>query len=213
MRGLFAIIVLASTAAAGFFLTRRRPVAGGTVEAPVIDVAVPFPDQVDLLIPWTPPIFSPTPPDAFNLVESPVLSFIDNAWTPPARANPFIPHINAAEDGNRIPDGLLARLLHQESRFRDDIISGQTQSGAGAIGIAQIVPRWHPNVDPFNPIDSIYYAAGYLRNLFERFGTWPLALAAYNMGPTALQQIGGDLTRAPLETRNYVREITGDVPV
>lgn len=58
-------------------------------------------------------------------------------------------------------------------------------------------------------------AARYLRDLYERFGDWPLALAAYNAGPEAVQralQRGHATTYSqisaarllPEETRNFV---------
>lgn len=139
------------------------------------------------------------------------------SWALPATANPYASDIMAAERTNGLPTNLLGRVLYQESRFRDDIITGATTSGAGAIGIAQIIPRYHPTVDPLNPVDSIYYAAGYLRDNFDRFGTWPLALAAYNWGPgnvdRALRERGSKWFDAlPTETRNYVNQITADVP-
>lgn len=136
-------------------------------------------------------------------------------WTPPERARPFLGEIAAAERSNRIPANLLARLLYQESRFRDDIITGELKSGAGAVGIAQIVPRWHPGVDPLDPVEAIHYAGGFMRRLQNEFGRWDHALAAYNWGPTALRNHlqGREGFRAlPAETRNYVREILADVP-
>jgi soluble lytic murein transglycosylase-like protein len=127
-------------------------------------------------------------------------------------------HITAAEIREGLPHDLLARLLWQESRFRDDIISGAVVSPAGAMGIAQIVPRWHPGVDPLDPFASIDYAARYLRDLRLQTGSWPLALAAYNWGignlNRALNNFGSQnaLLSAPKETRNYVADITGDLP-
>jgi soluble lytic murein transglycosylase-like protein len=56
-------------------------------------------------------------------------------------------------------------------------------------------------------------AAQYLRDLYARFGDWPLALAAYNAGEQAVQRAllrtgAGDFLAAgkslPGETRNYV---------
>ena len=140
------------------------------------------------------------------------------AYALPMRANPYAADIAAAELNNDIPNTLLARLLYQESRFRPDIIQGEVTSSAGAIGIAQIVPRWHPNVNPYNPQESIYYAAGYLRKLFDKFGTWRRALAAYNWGPGNLSKAidrAGDnwISVAPRETQNYVTQITADVEV
>lgn len=137
-------------------------------------------------------------------------------WTPPEAAQPYLSHIQAAEYQHGMPPYLLARLLYQESRYRQDIISGRTQSSAGAVGIAQIVPRWHPDVDPTDPVASIYYAAGYLAQQHKQFDSWKLALAAYNWGPTAvnnaLKQHGSKwLKHAPVETQNYVDDILGDV--
>ena len=140
------------------------------------------------------------------------------SWAAPARANPYAADIAAAELNNGIPNQLLARLIYQESRYRPDIISGETVSSAGALGIAQIVPRWHPDVDPLNPVDSIYYAGAYLRRLFDRFGSWKRALAAYNWGQGNLSKAitkSGDkwIFEVPTETRNYVEQITRDVKV
>ena len=140
------------------------------------------------------------------------------SWALPTKANPYAADIAAAEINNGIPNKLLARLLYQESRFRDDIISGEKKSSAGAIGIAQIVPKWHPKVNPYDPRDSIYYAAEYLSSLYRQFGSWRRALAAYNWGPGNLSeaiQTAGDnwISIAPRETQNYVTQITADVPI
>ena len=140
------------------------------------------------------------------------------AWALPNRGNPYAADIVAAELNNGLPPKLLARLLYQESRYRPDIINGETVSSAGAVGIAQIVPKWHPGVDPYNPQDSIYYAAGYLRKLFDKFGSWRRALAAYNWGPgnltKAIDRAGDNwISEAPKETRDYVTQITNDVEV
>ena len=137
-------------------------------------------------------------------------------WTPPPKAAPYLADIAAAERLHDMPKNLLARLLYQESRYRDDIITGEVVSHANAQGIAQIVPRWHPNVDPMNPQQAIYYAAGYLAEQKDRFGDWETALAAYNWGPTAVAKARTKhgyswLEHAPTETQNYVSEIWGDV--
>lgn len=136
----------------------------------------------------------------------------------PGEAPPkYKAHIAAAELREGLPHDLLARLLWQESRYREDIINGTTASPKGAIGIAQIVPRWHPGVNPLDPFASIDYAAWYLRDLRRQTGSWEMALAAYNWGignlNKALTQYGRQnaLAYAPKETRDYVSEITGDV--
>lgn len=132
-----------------------------------------------------------------------------NTWLPPASAEPYLSLLNNAEIVHGLPENLLVRVAYQESRFRDDIISGETKSSAGAEGIMQIVPRWHPDVDPLNVADAINYAASYLAKLKASTGSWRNALAAYNWGPGNLRSKG--FAAAPLETRNYVSQIAGDV--
>ena len=139
-------------------------------------------------------------------------------WNPPATAAPYIQDLRGAETSIGLPFNLLARVAYQESRFRSDIISGQTASSAGALGIMQIVPRWHPDVDPLNTTDAIYYAGNYLKGLENQFGSWSKALAAYNWGPTnlkkAIDYYGENwITTTPKETQNYVSQITSDIGI
>lgn len=122
---------------------------------------------------------------------------------------PYVDAMHRAEQRHGIPSDMLVRLAWQESRFRRDIIEGRKVSSAGAVGIMQIVPKWHPNVNPLDPFASIDYAAGYLAQLYRQFGTWAEALAAYNWGPGNLRKYG--LARAPLETRNYYGQILADL--
>lgn len=140
-------------------------------------------------------------------------------WEYPAAAAPYLVEIANTEATNGIPDKMLGRLLYQESHFRPDIISGATVSPAGAIGIAQIVPKYHPNVDPRDPVASIRYAGQFLAQLKRQFGTWDKALAAYNTGAGNVQKAiasasntGGDwLAHAADETQNYVSQIFSDL--
>ena len=60
--------------------------------------------------------------------------------------------------------------------------------------------------DPFNPRENIMGGSWYLKTLLTRFdGQLPLALAAYNAGPTAV----GKYRRIPpySETKNYVNKV------
>ncbi len=124
----------------------------------------------------------------------------------------YVTALHRAESANSIPRGMLVRLAYQESRFRPDIISGATISSAGAIGIMQIVPRWHPDVDPYDPFASIAYAGRYLARLYRKFGNWEHALQAYNWGEGNLAKyLAGTITSLPLETRNYSSQILADL--
>lgn len=155
------------------------------------------------------------PESSFDLFPD-VLAVIEGelyALTPESQANErqYLPAITAAELRYNLPRGLLHRQLFQESRFRTDIITGEFVSSAGAVGIAQIIPRYHPEVNPLDPIASIDYAARFMRQLYNQFGSWALALAAYNAGPGNVRKYGGV---PPFdETQKYVAEITADVEV
>ena len=123
----------------------------------------------------------------------------------------YLHWLTAAELQHAIPPLMLVRLAYQESRFRSDVISGQTVSPAGAVGIMQIVPRWHPGVDPLDARAAIDYAANYLAQLYRQFGTWELALQAYNWGPGNLSRfLRGELASLPSETAAYSRQILAD---
>lgn len=132
------------------------------------------------------------------------------SWKQSANAAKYLPLLAAAEKRHGLPRDLLARQAYQESRFRADIVSGQTISSAGALGIMQIVPKHHPSAKPLDVPAAIDYAARLLRALKEKFGTWELALAAYNAGPAAVAKYSG--VPPFQETRRYVSEILADVP-
>jgi soluble lytic murein transglycosylase-like protein len=78
------------------------------------------------------------------------------------------------------------------------------KSPAGAVGIMQIMPKWH-GVDAEEPVSSIFYAAWYLKKQYQRFGSWRLAIAAYNAGPSAVAKY--DDVPPYQETRAYVRRV------
>lgn len=97
-------------------------------------------------------------------------------------------------------------------------------SPKGARGIWQLMPdtarRYGLTVDASEDdrLDiekSTHVAARYLSDLYSEFGSWPLALAAYNTGEQNLQHaiarsrstdfnVLSSLRLLPLETRNYV---------
>lgn len=132
-------------------------------------------------------------------------------WKRSANAAKYLPALHAAEDAYDIPRDLLARMAYQESRFREDIINGTTSSAAGARGLMQIVPRWHPGVDPLDPYAAIDYAARFLRSLYDQFKSWKLAVAAYNAGAGNVSKYNA-VPPFP-ETQAYVSQIFNDVKV
>ncbi|MGC9368839.1 MAG: lytic transglycosylase domain-containing protein [Paracoccaceae bacterium] len=110
---------------------------------------------------------------------------------------------NAAALHN-VPEDLFLRLVQQESGWH-----ARAKSHKGAIGLAQLMPGTARKlgVDPHDPRQNLEGGARYLRAQYERFGSWRLALAAYNAGPEAVEKHGG--VPPYRETRNYVRAIWG----
>lgn len=112
---------------------------------------------------------------------------------------------DAAATRHRIPVGLFTKLVTTESAWKPKAVSR-----AGAIGLAQLMPGTarRLGVDPWNPRQNLEGGARYLRQQFDRFGTWRLALAAYNAGPEAVVKYKGVPPYA--ETRAYVKKILGN---
>lgn len=140
-------------------------------------------------------------------------------WLMPERCKQYAEIFRFVETNYKLPPNLLARMAYKESNCDPLAVSK-----AGAQGIMQIIPKWHPGVDPFKPAEAIHHAGKYMRENFDRFGSWRAALAAYNWGPSnvqrALKNHGGsidamlqDVGRVPLETRDYVAKISTDVGV
>ena len=118
----------------------------------------------------------------------------------------FDAQINAAASANGIDPALLKGLVSQESGFNPD-----ARSGAGAVGLTQLMPGTAAGLGVTNPLDpaqSLQGGAKYLREQLDRFGgDEKLALAAYNAGPGAVQKYGGVPPYA--ETQNYVNSVMG----
>jgi soluble lytic murein transglycosylase-like protein len=117
---------------------------------------------------------------------------------------PYLALARAAADKHGIPQDLFLRLVHQESRW-----NAKAVSHAGAIGLAQLMPGTAAllRVDPTIPAQNLEGGARYLKQQYTEFGTWRLALAAYNAGPGAVKKYGG--IPPYRETKNYVRIIAG----
>ena len=107
----------------------------------------------------------------------------------------------AARNHNLDP-ALLAAVAWQESRG-----SMRAVSIKGARGVMQLMPATAAElgVVPDDLSDNIRGGALYLRRQLDRFGSVPLALAAYTAGPGAVLRYGG--IPPYQETRNYVARI------
>ncbi|SPF76362.1 Soluble lytic murein transglycosylase [Aliiroseovarius pelagivivens] len=116
----------------------------------------------------------------------------------------FLPIAQAAARQHGIPEDLFLRLVQQESGWNP-----KAKSHAGAIGLAQLMPftARKLGVDPWNPSQNLEGGARYLRQQYDRFRSWRLALAAYNAGPEAVAKYNG--VPPYKETQGYVKAILG----
>lgn len=103
-----------------------------------------------------------------------------------------------------VPEDLFLRLVEQESGWNPAAVSPK-----GATGLAQLMPETarHLGVDISDPAQNLEGGARYLKMMFDRFGSWRLALAAYNAGPGAVEAYGDVPPYA--ETTAYVAAILG----
>ncbi|WP_308914913.1 lytic transglycosylase domain-containing protein [Jannaschia sp. LMIT008] len=116
----------------------------------------------------------------------------------------FLEPARAAARRHGVPEDLFLRLVRQESGWNPSAVSRK-----GALGLAQLMPGTARvlRVDPRDPIQNLDGGARYLAQQYQTFGSWRLALAAYNAGPGAVVKHGG--VPPFRETRHYVRAILG----
>jgi soluble lytic murein transglycosylase-like protein len=116
----------------------------------------------------------------------------------------YLTAARAAAQRHGVPEDLFLRLVQQESGWNARAVSHK-----GATGLAQLMPGTADRlgVDETDPHQNLDGGARYLRMMYDRFGDWKLALAAYNAGPEAVEKYGGVPPYA--ETANYVRNILG----
>lgn len=130
--------------------------------------------------------------------------------------------INSAATKNRLDPALVAAVIYEESRFRDDVSSHQ-----GAVGLMQVLPSTAQEIarktggtafvaaDLTDPRVNILYGCYYLRELLDLYGGSKVAaVAAYNAGQgnvdAWLSTTGGKLTTGQIpfsETRAYVNDV------
>lgn len=140
-------------------------------------------------------------------------------YTPPSRDTRFggvagwRGAIDAASRQTGVPAALIEAVMHQESGGNPRAVSP-----VGALGLMQLMPETAAglHVNPHDPHQNILGGARYLRQMYDKFGNWESAVAAYNAGPGALapsrQNPKYQIWQAPYnsgyaETRNYVKSI------
>ncbi len=142
----------------------------------------------------------------------------------PKRAPRYVPIFKRAFEAEGVPSALIWMSEVESS------MNPRAKSPVGARGPFQFMPataeRFGLRIsfpdERTHPAKSAKAAASYLRILYKRFHSWPLALAAYNAGEG---RVGRALTAAnvttfeavadtlPTETRMYVPKVLATVAV
>ena len=118
--------------------------------------------------------------------------------------------VEAAARRHSVPVDLAVRLATQESGLQQYRSNGALiVSSAGAIGVMQLMPATAAElgVDPRDAVQNIEGGMRYLRQMFDRFGDWKTAVAAYNAGPGRMARVLAGQASIPSETAGYVLAI------
>lgn len=143
---------------------------------------------------------------------------------------PFPSLISRLEKDEKLPAGLITAVMRQESGFDHDVVSP-----AGAVGLMQLMPETAATTGlelgiPITDADlttatiNVRLGARFLRTMIARVGAIPLAVAAYNAGPDAIERwaLAMSPRESPLaidifveaipyqETREYVSIVMGN---
>lgn len=129
-------------------------------------------------------------------------------------SSPYDAYFQEAARTYNVPVALLIAMAKVESEFNPNAVSG-----AGAIGIMQLMPATAASLgvsDPYDPRQNIMGGAKYVAQNIEQFKNYSncleLAIAAYNAGPNAVVNYGYQIPPYP-ETQAYVQKVLGYVEI
>jgi Predicted soluble lytic transglycosylase fused to an ABC-type amino acid-binding protein len=142
----------------------------------------------------------------------------------PPNAGKLLPVVRAAFEAEGVAPEI-AWLAEAESTFNPN-----AKSPVGAKGLFQFMPETAKGLglstfmpdERTHPEKSARAAAKYLRELYGKFGDWPLAFAAYNAGEGRVRRLlkkheattfAGIASALPSETRMYVPKVCATIAV
>lgn len=128
--------------------------------------------------------------------------------------DPWRPYIRDASSRFTVPQQWIRAVMKQESGGHEYLDGQPIVSGAGAMGLMQLMPATYADLqsqyglgsDPFEPHDNILAGTAYISQMYQKYGA-PGFLAAYNAGPQRLDDYLNRGRALPNETVNYVASI------
>jgi Transglycosylase SLT domain/SPOR domain len=137
-----------------------------------------------------------------------------NYTAPGPAEDPWGPYIVEAAAKYDVPEIWIRSVMHQESGGRLYEDGQPITSGAGAMGLMQVMPETYDELrqryalgdDPYDPHDNVMAGTAYIREMYDVYGA-PGFLAAYNAGPKRLDDYLTHNKPLPDETRHYVANI------
>ena len=129
-------------------------------------------------------------------------------------SSPYDAFFEEAANTYNVPVALLIAMGKVESNFDPNVVSG-----AGAIGIMQLMPGTAASLgvtDPYDPRQNIMGGAKYVAELMEMFQGYEnaleLVIAGYNAGPQAVINAGYQIPPYT-ETQNHVKKVMGYIQI
>ena len=208
LRGAAGVVLAVSFAPAAWAsdlseaLTLAQEVMGEVAVDGLEDFIDPDPNEALALL-LSPTVEPDRPPGEYPGAQSAGLSPFETLGA--QRLSFFIlrPYIEEAARVTGLPVALIDAVIRTESGYRPGAISR-----AGAKGLMQLMPQTASALgvhDAFDPRENILGGARYLRKMLDRFGSLPLAVAAYNAGPGRVAEANG--VPQIRETRRYVAAV------
>lgn len=114
--------------------------------------------------------------------------------------------ITAEAQRRGVPPALALAVAKRESGLNQ-----AARGAAGEIGIFQLMPATAAalGVNAYDPAQNIAGGIAYLRQMFDRYGRWDLAAAAYNWGPGRVDDYLEGSRVLPADVRLYVAAVAG----
>lgn len=130
---------------------------------------------------------------------------------------PYRQDILAASEATSVPANLLAAVIWDESKGIASVGTINDENRQTDSGLMQINPETftalkaqHPDLvssDASDPKTNIMAGALYLKEQFDQFGDWNLALRAYNSGPLSVDPSDHTVSTTGFGTKNYVEKV------